>query len=155
AKKFGSLGDPKMPFPELTATMLRDLPEVSNWFTTKSSQESAIRSAFEAGLGDLLFSWSERLKIWNTFTSLQKNLNAFGVFRNLLVELRDLKDEEGILLISDVNDFLAEITRENEAPFLYEKIGNQYQHFLIDEFQDTSEFQWSSFKPLLENSLAS
>lgn len=58
-------------------------------------------------------------------------------------------------MISDVNDFLAEITRENEAPFLYEKIGNQYQHFLIDEFQDTSEFQWSSFKPLLENSLAS
>ncbi|NBU81950.1 MAG: hypothetical protein EBS55_09920, partial [Flavobacteriaceae bacterium] len=39
--------------------------------------------------------------------------------------------------------------------FIYEKIGNQYQHFLIDEFQDTSEFQWSSFKPLLENSLAS
>ncbi len=155
AKKFGSLGDPKMPFPELTAIMLRDLPEVSNWFVNKSPQEAAICSAFAAGLGDLLFSWPEKLKVWNTFTSLQKNLNAFGVFRNLLLELRDLKDEEGILLISDVNDFLAEITRENEAPFLYEKIGNQYQHFLIDEFQDTSEFQWSSFKPLLQNSLAS
>jgi len=36
AKKFGSLGDPKMPFPELTAIMLRDLPEVSNWFVNKS-----------------------------------------------------------------------------------------------------------------------
>ncbi len=155
AKRFGALGNPKMPFPELTATMLRDLPEVSSWFTNKSPHESAIRGAFAAGLGDLLLSWPQKVKEWNTFTSLQKNLNAFGVFRNLLLELRDLKDEEGILLISDVNDFLAEITRENEAPFLYEKIGNQYQHFLIDEFQDTSEFQWSSFKPLLENSLAS
>ncbi|MCM0041246.1 MAG: UvrD-helicase domain-containing protein [Algoriphagus sp.] len=155
AKKFGSLGDSQLPFPELTAPMLRDLPEVSNWFTNKSPHESAIRGAFAAGLGDLLFSWSQKLKVWNTYTSLQRNLNAFGVFRNLLVELRDLKDEEGILLISDVNDFLAEITRENEAPFLYEKIGSQYQHFLIDEFQDTSEFQWLSFKPLLENSLAS
>lgn len=155
AKKFGTLGNPKLPIPELTANMMRDLPEVNSWFANKSPHEGAIRNAFEAGLGDLLFSWPEKLKIWNTFTSLQKNLNAFGVFRNLLVELRDLKDEEGILLISDVNDFLAEITRENEAPFLYEKIGNQYQHFLIDEFQDTSEFQWSSFKPLLENSLAS
>ncbi len=155
AKRFGALGNLKMPFPELSATMLRDLPEVGNWFTKKSPQEAAICSAYAAGLGDLLFSWPEKLKVWNTFTSLQKNLNAFGVFRNLLLELRDLKDEEGILLISDVNDFLAEITRENEAPFLYEKIGNQYQHFLIDEFQDTSEFQWSSFKPLLQNSLAS
>uniref|UniRef100_UPI004047677B UvrD-helicase domain-containing protein n=1 Tax=Algoriphagus sp. TaxID=1872435 RepID=UPI004047677B len=155
AKRFGVLGNPKMPFPELTVPMLRDLPEVNNWFANKSRQELAIRQAFEAGLGDLLFSWPEKLKEWNTFSALQKNLNAFGVFRNLILELRDLKDEEGILLISDVNDFLAEITRENEAPFLYEKIGNQYQHFLIDEFQDTSEFQWASFKPLLENSLAS
>ena len=155
AKRFGVLGNPKMPFPELTVTMLRDLPEVNNWFANKSRQELAIRQAFEAGLGDLLFSWPDKLKEWNTFSALQKNLNAFGVFRNLIFELRDLKDEEGILLISDVNDFLAEITRENEAPFLYEKIGNQYQHFLIDEFQDTSEFQWASFKPLLENSLAS
>jgi len=155
AKRFGVLGNPKMPFPELTTTMLRDLPEVNNWFANKSRQELAIREAFEAGLRDLLFSWPEKLKEWNTFSALQKNLNAFGVFRNLILELRDLKDEEGILLISDVNDFLAEITRENEAPFLYEKIGNQYQHFLIDEFQDTSEFQWASFKPLLENSLAS
>lgn len=155
AKRFGALGNPKMPFPELTPIMLRDLPEVSSWYTNKSPHETAIRGAFAAGLGDLLLSWPQKVKEWNTFTSLQKNLNAFGVFRNLLLELRDLKDEEGILLISDVNDFLAEITRENEAPFLYEKIGNQYQHFLIDEFQDTSEFQWSSFKPLLENSLAS
>jgi len=155
AKKFAALGNAKFPFPEHTVTMHRDLPDVSNWFTKKSSQEAAICSAHEAGLGELLQSWPEKSKLWNTYTSLQKNLNAFGVFRNLIVELRDLKDEEGILLISDVNDFLAEITRQNEAPFLYEKIGNQYQHFLIDEFQDTSEFQWSSFKPLLENSLAS
>ncbi len=155
AKKFGALGNTKFPFPELTTTMQRDLPDAANWFTKKSPQENAICNAHAAGLGDLLYSWPEKVKVWNTYTSLQKNLNAFGVFRNLIVELRDLKDEEGILLISDVNDFLAEITRENEAPFLYEKIGNQYQHFLIDEFQDTSEFQWSSFKPLLENSLAS
>ena len=155
AKKFGALGNAKFPFPEHTVTMHRDLPDAANWFTKKSPQENAIRNAHAAGLGELVHSWPEKVKVWNTYTSLQKNLNAFGVFRNLIVELRDLKDEEGILLISDVNDFLAEITRENEAPFLYEKIGNQYQHFLIDEFQDTSEFQWSSFKPLLENSLAS
>ncbi|MDA0314761.1 MAG: UvrD-helicase domain-containing protein [Bacteroidetes bacterium] len=155
ARQFGKLGDSKMPFPELTEKRQRELPDSSNWFTNGSPHEAAICNAFEAGLGELLQSWPEKLKLWNTYTSLQKNLNAFGVFRNLIVELRDLKDEEGILLISDVNDFLAEITRENEAPFLYEKIGNQYQHFLIDEFQDTSEFQWLSFKPLLQNSLAS
>jgi ATP-dependent exoDNAse (exonuclease V) beta subunit len=106
-------------------------------------------------LREILFSCIPLRTRWNTLQALQRNLNAFGVFRNLILELRDLKDEEGIMLISDVNDFLKEITKGNDAPFIYEKIGNQYKNFLIDEFQDTSDFQWSSFKPLLENSLGS
>ncbi|MEY2705377.1 MAG: hypothetical protein RL407_1439 [Bacteroidota bacterium] len=155
AMKFPRQGNPKNPIPELTKKMMEELPDPMHWFSKGSPQENQIRAAFHEGLGSMLATWPTQLKLWNTYVALQKNLNAFGVFKNLILELRDLKDEEGILLISDVNDFLTEITKDNEAPFIYEKIGNQYQHFLIDEFQDTSEFQWSSFKPLLENSLAS
>jgi ATP-dependent exoDNAse (exonuclease V) beta subunit len=155
AKRFERLGDPDDPFPELTANMIRDLPDSQNWFTKSSSLAQAIQSAAEAGLIDLIFQLGPRRTEWNSLQALLRNLNAFGVFKNLISELRDLKDEESILLISDVNDFLKEITKGNEAPFIYEKIGNQYRNFLIDEFQDTSDFQWSSFKPLLENSLAS
>ena len=155
ATRFGRQGDPQCPFPSLTEIMLRDLPEFSNWYKKGDRNGSAIESAAQAGLATILFSWPERVTQWNTLDALQKNLNAFGVFRDLILELRLLKDEEGILLISDVNDFLKEITKDNDAPFVYEKIGNQYRNFLIDEFQDTSDFQWSSFKPLLENSLAS
>ncbi|MBS4070042.1 MAG: UvrD-helicase domain-containing protein [Algoriphagus sp.] len=155
ALRFSRLGDPKFPFPELTEVMLRDLPDANNWFSKGAKNASNIISAAEGGLIDILFSWPEKVLHWNTLSALQRNLNAFGVFRDLILELRDLKDEESILLISDVNDFLKQITEGNEAPFIYEKIGNQYRHFLIDEFQDTSDFQWSSFRPLLENSLAS
>ena len=155
ALRFSRLGDPKFPFPELTEVMLRDLSDSNNWFSKGAKNASNIISAAEGGLIDILFSWPEKVLHWNTLSALQRNLNAFGVFRDLILELRDLKDEESILLISDVNEFLKQITEGNEAPFIYEKIGNQYRHFLIDEFQDTSDFQWSSFRPLLENSLAS
>lgn len=155
ALRFSRLGDPKFPFPELTEVMLRDLPDSTNWFSKGAKNAANIISAAEGGLIAILFSWPKKVLHWNTLSALQRNLNAFGVFRDLILELRDLKDEESILLISDVNDFLKQITEGNEAPFIYEKIGNQYRHFLIDEFQDTSDFQWSSFRPLLENSLAS
>jgi ATP-dependent exoDNAse (exonuclease V) beta subunit len=155
ALRFSRLGDPKFPFPDLTEVMLRNLPDSNNWFSKGAKSAPNIISAVEAGLSTILFSWPEKVLHWNTLSALQRNLNAFGVFRDLILELRDLKDEESILLISDVNDFLKQITEGNEAPFIYEKIGNQYRHFLIDEFQDTSDFQWSSFRPLLENSLAS
>lgn len=155
ALRFSRLGDPESPIPDLTEVMLRDLPDPLNWFKKGDKKAAALESAIHAGLDKILFSWPEKLKHWNTLEALHRNLNAFGVFRDLILELRELKDEESILLISDVNDFLQEITKDNEAPFIYEKIGNQYRNYLIDEFQDTSDFQWSSFKPLLENSLAS
>jgi len=43
---------------------------------------------------------------------------------------------------------------EEPAPFIYERLGEKYKHFLIDEFQDTSVLQWNNLLPLLENSLA-
>ncbi len=152
-KRFDRLGEGKKPIPELTDKMVTDLPDVENWFSKSSKKKEEIRSAVNEGLIDLIFRLPNMLTRWNTLEALSRNLNAFGVFRNLIHELRELKDEESILMISDVNDFLKGIVAGNEAPFIYEKIGNQYRNFLIDEFQDTSEFQWSSFKPLLVNSL--
>lgn len=155
AKNFDRLGQDPDPFSDMNLEKVEKLQDVSTWYAKKSKQIPDIEQAFADGLGSILQSIPQKQYEWNTIFALQKNLNAFGVFKDLIFELRELKDEEGILLISDVNDFLKEITQDNEAPFVYEKIGNQYHHFLIDEFQDTSDFQWSSFKPLLENSLAS
>ena len=59
-----------------------------------------------------------------------------------------------MLLISDTHLLLRQLTQDTEASFIYEKIGNHFRHYLIDEFQDTSGFQWDNFKPLLENTLA-
>ena len=58
------------------------------------------------------------------------------------------------MLISDVAVFLNKIIADNDAPFIYEKTGSWYRHYLIDEFQDTSGYQWQNFKPLVENGLS-
>ena len=57
------------------------------------------------------------------------------------------------MLISDAPLFLKDIIGHDDTPFIYEKIGTTYRHFLIDEFQDTSGLQWTNFRPLVENSL--
>ncbi len=155
AGRFDKLGDKENPSPGLTEPMLRNLTEMNGWYSKTSPKIDQIEQAANAGLMDLIFKLPDLQTRGNTLNAISKNLNDFGVFKNLISELRELKSEEGILMISDVNDFLKRITQDSEAPFIYEKIGNQYRHFLIDEFQDTSDFQWSSFKPLLENSLAS
>jgi ATP-dependent exoDNAse (exonuclease V) beta subunit len=154
AKKFDQLGDRKQPVPELTDPQRKLIDNLQAWYTAKSPCQSRIEAAYAEGLNQILAQFDPLNFQWNTLEAIAKNIYVFGIFRNLLDELSAVKDEESILLISDANEFLKEITKENDAPFIYEKVGNQYRNFLIDEFQDTSGFQWASFKPLLENSLS-
>lgn len=63
--------------------------------------------------------------------------------------------DDQIIHISEFNKRIAALVSETAIPFIYERIGEKYHHFLIDEFQDTSILQWQNFLPLIDNSLAS
>ncbi|REG83433.1 UvrD-helicase domain-containing protein [Algoriphagus antarcticus] len=152
-KLFDKLGDRNAPIPELTAATLAKIDNPEAWFTKTCKHIDVILAAYDAGLNLILTQMVTLTGKWNTLQAIAKNSYVYGVFRNLLDELTLIKDEENILLISDANEFLKEITKGNDTPFIYEKVGNQFKNYLIDEFQDTSGFQWESFKPLLENSL--
>ena len=69
--------------------------------------------------------------------------------------LEALKREEGVSFFSDLTRKVMKIVQEEPAPFLYERLGERYLHFLIDEFQDTSLMQWHALLPLVENALSS
>ncbi len=68
--------------------------------------------------------------------------------------LNEYKMHNQILPIVEFNKYIADIVRSEPAPFIYERLGQKYRHFLIDEFQDTSILQWQNFLPLVENSLS-
>ncbi|MHA7128143.1 UvrD-helicase domain-containing protein [Algoriphagus namhaensis] len=152
-KVLDQLGDRNDPLPKLTDAVLAKIDDPESWSTQKSPKKEAIWSAYESGLNLILKQIQILTGKWNTLQAISKNSYVFGVFKHLLDELTLIKEEENILLISDANEFLKEITKGNDTPFIYEKVGNQYKNYLIDEFQDTSGFQWESFKPLLENAL--
>lgn len=88
--------------------------------------------------------------------NILKNIYLIGITQHFNKRMQAYKKEEGIQFLSDTTQFLNEIigTDPAESPFVYEKMGSFYDHFLIDEFQDTSTLQWQNFKPLIENSLA-
>lgn len=85
---------------------------------------------------------------------LRKKLYIVGLARRLETLLEEYRLEKGIQLISDFNKKIAEVVVNEPAPYIYEMLGERYEHFLIDEFQDTSTLQWQNFLPLVDNSLA-
>jgi len=83
-----------------------------------------------------------------------KNIYVLGLLVDIQQRMNAWCREKNIFLIADAGDLLRKIVEDNEAPFIYEKTGSIFHHFMMDEFQDTSRFQWDNFRPLLDNSLS-
>lgn len=81
-------------------------------------------------------------------------------FLRLLKEMSDLlgqwRKENSAQLISDAQILLNKLglDEQQDPTFIWERIGNRYNYFLFDEFQDTSRIQWKNYSPLLLNALA-
>ncbi|MBK7384355.1 MAG: UvrD-helicase domain-containing protein [Flavobacteriales bacterium] len=69
--------------------------------------------------------------------------------------LRMLKEADGVAFFSDLTRLVAQVVRDEPAPFIFERLGERYRHFLLDEFQDTSLLQWHTLLPLIHNALSS
>ena len=88
-----------------------------------------------------------------------KAIISYAIYLPVLVEIhtlvRNRLKERNEFLLSDINHLLSGMIGDSDAPFIYEKIGSQIQHYLLDEFQDTSTMQWKNFIPLIEESVSS
>lgn len=86
---------------------------------------------------------------------LLKNIHSMALLQELENVISQIKSEQNILPIAEFNKLISAIVQNESAPFIYERIGEKYHHFLIDEFQDTSVMQWQNLLPLIHNSLSS
>lgn len=84
---------------------------------------------------------------------IYKDLLKLGFLRRIKEEFDNITTENNQVFISEFNRKILSIVLTEPVPFLYERIGEKYQHLLIDEFQDTSDIQFYNLLPLLENSL--
>ena len=82
-----------------------------------------------------------------------KNLYNLAVLNEIEKTILEFKKENNVLNISDFNKRIASIVESEPTPFIYERLGEKFNHYLIDEFQDTSIIQWHNIIPLVENSL--
>jgi ATP-dependent exoDNAse (exonuclease V) beta subunit len=85
---------------------------------------------------------------------LRKNINALCVLSEINLLVKQYKAEKNIVFISEFNKAVAGFIQTEPVPFIYERLGDRYKNYLIDEFQDTSGLQWLNLLPLVHNSLS-
>jgi ATP-dependent exoDNAse (exonuclease V) beta subunit len=83
-----------------------------------------------------------------------KNVTPLSVLNVINNELKTLKEDQNKMLISEFNSIISNEIKNQPTPFIYERLGEKFKHYFIDEFQDTSVLQWENLIPLLDNSLA-
>jgi ATP-dependent exoDNAse (exonuclease V) beta subunit len=115
------------------------------------------RQLIEAIVPDLLsilskvYALFEKIYFYKAFL---KNITPLSLLNTVSNELAKIQQEQNILSITEFNALIHREIQNQPAPFIYERLGERYRHFFIDEFQDTSEMQWQNLIPLIDNSLS-
>lgn len=95
-----------------------------------------------------------RWKEYRTARMVEKVIFTLGLAEEFYSKLAIIEEEKGVISLDESTNLLRDIIDGSDAPFIYEKLGVRFNHFLLDEFQDTSVVQWENFKPLLANSVS-
>lgn len=100
------------------------------------------------------FQLKETIRYNSAMLSL-KYLNPLRLLGTINEEVTALNNENNSFLLAGTPILLNELIENNDAPFIFEKMGTVFHHIMIDEFQDTSALQWKNFKLLLSENMAS
>lgn len=142
--------------PVPSETFMNRAVDKDSWFSRDKKKEllPLVCPFLEAPLEDLHDLFGHEYSVYNTACILERQLYGLGVAAELDRTFKELMKEKNVLCIDDSNTILRDIIDGSDAPFIYEKMGVRFEHFLLDEFQDTSKVQWMNFSPLLQNSEA-
>ena len=139
----------------VTATLNDD-----KWYSGKIKTEAdrARVDAVKEPLRDVVAAVAQLREAYLSNYILLAAMQPYLFHASLLSELNKVVEqisrERNVVLISEFNRRIASIVLTEPVPFLYERLGEKYEHILIDEFQDTSVLQWNNLLPLVENTLA-
>lgn len=97
----------------------------------------------------------EHLADYALLTSVLESFDSLAVLHEIARKLEEYKEANNVETLSTFNKLIHESLSTLPAPYIYERIGEKYRHYFVDEFQDTSILQWSNLTPLVHNAISS
>ena len=140
------------------ASVANCLSNPEKWCAKSHPRRDLILSLAETTLGDILrYAVEERPRQWKLYKSADltlRHLNQLRLLSSIEQKVHELNATANRFLLSDTQQLLHSLIGESDSPFIFEKIGTQLEHVMIDEFQDTSTVQWQNFRVLLAEAMS-
>ncbi len=94
---------------------------------------------------------SEEFLLWRIYAP---TLSYPAIMHRVRNNIQSFLRDNNLIELADTNTMLSRIIGDDDTPFIYERLGSRLDHFLIDEFQDTSAMQWENIRPLIGESVS-
>ena len=120
------------------------------------SLDSGKASRIDEILPDLRSSFHKAKQYYHQFSlanDISKQWIPLSLIKILDEELELYQRENNKVLLGTFNDRISKEILHQPAPYIYERLGEHYWHYYLDEFQDTSSLQWSNLIPLISQPL--
>lgn len=144
---------------------IEDLLEPSNWalgkqtiagpfFNATFSDNLAVNkwglpATVITALTNLPTAFEEAFAAHLLIETQRKNFYNMALLQYVAQQTKTLMSAQQQIRISEFNQLISQLVRGEQAPYIYERLGIRYEHFLLDEFQDTSRLQWVNMIPLV------
>jgi len=130
--------------------------ESENFYS--KSKPQVIKDAIDSIIPELIEQYKKSEILFQDYLLhklISKSLIPLAILQSINNELTQIKKYNNIRLNSEFNQLISKHLKEQPVAFIYEKIGEKYHHYFIDEMQDTSVLQWENLIPLIDNVLSS
>lgn len=94
---------------------------------------------------------SPEMTLWSIY---RRKLRLLPLMHIAADKSEQLLREANIVPMDETNSILSRVIGDDDTPFIYERMGTRLDHYLIDEFQDTSALQWDNLSSLITESLS-
>ncbi|MDG1775873.1 MAG: UvrD-helicase domain-containing protein [Crocinitomicaceae bacterium] len=133
-------------------------PPFSEAFIKNLSIELKPKQVYPQSIKDkiqtLITFWEENLNAYTSLALFLKNFFNMALLQLMSEALKKVRQDEQLIRISEFNELISTLIKGENTPFIYERLGNKFHHFLLDEFQDTSRLQWLNLVPLVKESMS-
>lgn len=137
-----------------SAVWQTDLAEKALYANKLSPDKKEILDLLQPRVVEYYSEAKKRLTRLQFLEAIEKNLVPLSLLSAIQDQIEEIKQENSIVLISEFNATIGKAVKDQPAPFIYERLGDRYRHYFIDEFQDTSQLQWENIIPLVNNTLS-
>ena len=143
----------------LNSYVVKAMEDPMNWL--KKADQNPSSAAYSA-VNSVLFNMlnaaeetrSQQARLYKSADLTLKYMYQLRLLNSISEQVREINRSSNRFLLSDTQTLLHELIQDSDSPFIFEKIGTQLEHVMIDEFQDTSTVQWENFKVLLKECLS-